>query len=91
MHLIHSFSLKTYHLKCLKSAPGAFSNISHVFIKCGFGFCSEEIVKSKFNSMIGLVDRERVDAALYDDFETAKAREVCSILFCSIDCCTEIY
>lgn len=27
--------------------------------------------------MIGLVDRERVDEALYDDHETAKAREVC--------------
>lgn len=26
--------------------------------------------------MIGLVDRERVDEKLYDDFETAKAREV---------------
>lgn len=26
--------------------------------------------------MIGLVDRERVDEALYDDFESAKAREV---------------
>ena len=39
--------------------------------------CSEEIGKSKFNSMIGLVDRERVDEALYDDHETAKAREVC--------------
>ncbi|GFZ12989.1 topoisomerase 6 subunit B [Actinidia rufa] len=35
----------------------------------------EEIGKSKFNSMIGLIDRERVDEALYDDFETAKARE----------------
>ncbi|KAJ1424422.1 Ribosomal protein S13-like, H2TH [Sesbania bispinosa] len=35
----------------------------------------EEIIKSKFNSMIGLVDRERVDAALYDDYETQKARE----------------
>ncbi|KAJ4724172.1 DNA topoisomerase 6 subunit B [Melia azedarach] len=35
----------------------------------------EEIGKSKFNSMIGLVDRERVDAELYDDFETQKARE----------------
>ncbi|KAK8520560.1 hypothetical protein V6N12_004495 [Hibiscus sabdariffa] len=35
----------------------------------------EEIVKSKFNSMIGLVDRERIDEALYDDYETAKARE----------------
>ncbi|MBA0874422.1 hypothetical protein Goshw_016497 [Gossypium schwendimanii] len=35
----------------------------------------EEIVKSKFNSMIGLVDRERVDEALYDDYETTKARE----------------
>lgn len=37
---------------------------------------SEEITKSKFNTMIGLVDRERVDEELYDDFETAKAREV---------------
>ncbi|KAH7543593.1 hypothetical protein FEM48_Zijuj02G0200300 [Ziziphus jujuba var. spinosa] len=35
----------------------------------------EEIGKSKFNSMIGLVDRERVDEKLYDDYETAKARE----------------
>ncbi|GLU24169.1 hypothetical protein SLE2022_401250 [Rubroshorea leprosula] len=35
----------------------------------------EEIGRSKFNSMIGLVDRERVDAELYDDYETAKARE----------------
>jgi len=36
----------------------------------------EEIMKSKFNTMIGLVDRERVDEALYDDFESEKAREV---------------
>lgn len=43
----------------------------------GLGCCSEEIGKSKFNSMIGLVDRERVDAELYDDYETDKAREVC--------------
>ncbi|EFH61663.1 hypothetical protein ARALYDRAFT_318827 [Arabidopsis lyrata subsp. lyrata] len=35
----------------------------------------EEIVKSKFNSMIGLIDRERVDTQLYDDYETEKARE----------------
>ncbi|KAF9597877.1 hypothetical protein IFM89_021962 [Coptis chinensis] len=35
----------------------------------------EEIGKIKFNSMIGLVDRERVDEALYDDFESVKARE----------------
>ncbi|XAR69882.1 DNA topoisomerase (ATP-hydrolyzing) [Bertholletia excelsa] len=35
----------------------------------------EEIGKSKFNSMIGLVDHERVDEELYDDYETAKARE----------------
>lgn len=28
--------------------------------------------------MIGLADHERIDAELYDDFETAKAREVCS-------------
>ncbi|PON51672.1 DNA topoisomerase VI, subunit B [Trema orientale] len=35
----------------------------------------EEIGKSKFNSMIGLVDRERIDEELYDDYETAKARE----------------
>ncbi|XP_016556219.2 DNA topoisomerase 6 subunit B isoform X2 [Capsicum annuum] len=35
----------------------------------------EEIGRSKFNSMIGLSDHERRDEALYDDFETAKARE----------------
>ncbi|KAI3449912.1 hypothetical protein Pfo_006577 [Paulownia fortunei] len=35
----------------------------------------EEIGRSKFNSMIGLADHERVDEELYDDFETAKARE----------------
>ncbi|KAL9256414.1 DNA topoisomerase 6 subunit B-like protein [Drosera capensis] len=35
----------------------------------------EEIVKNKFNSMSGLIDRERVDEALYDDYETEKARE----------------
>ncbi|KAI4383681.1 hypothetical protein MLD38_009489 [Melastoma candidum] len=35
----------------------------------------EEIGKTKFNSMIGLVDRERVDEELYDDYESAKARE----------------
>ena len=31
--------------------------------------------------MIGLVDRERIDEELYDDFETAKAREVCMFLW----------
>lgn len=31
--------------------------------------------------MIGLVDRERVDEELYDDYETAKAREVCEPYF----------
>lgn len=41
-----------------------------------FSFESEEIGKSKFNSMIGLIDRERVDTQLYDDYETDKAREV---------------
>ncbi|KAM0009757.1 putative DNA topoisomerase (ATP-hydrolyzing) [Helianthus debilis subsp. tardiflorus] len=35
----------------------------------------EEINKSKFSSMIGLIDRERIDEALYGDFETDKARE----------------
>ncbi|KAH9618145.1 hypothetical protein KSS87_008498 [Heliosperma pusillum] len=35
----------------------------------------EEIGKTKFNSMIGLIDRERVDQALYDDFESSKARQ----------------
>lgn len=30
--------------------------------------------------MIGLVDRERVDEELYDDYETAKAREVGMLL-----------
>lgn len=31
--------------------------------------------------MIGLANHERVDEELYDDFETAKAREVHFILF----------
>ncbi|XP_019164113.1 PREDICTED: DNA topoisomerase 6 subunit B isoform X1 [Ipomoea nil] len=35
----------------------------------------EEIGRTKFNSLIGLAERDRVDEALYDDFETAKARE----------------
>lgn len=43
---------------------------------------SEEIGRSKFNSMIGLAHHERVDEALYDDFETAKAREV-RLFICS--------
>lgn len=30
--------------------------------------------------MIGLADRERVDEELYDDFETTKAREVCTLV-----------
>jgi len=30
MHLMHNFLLKTYYLKCLKSAPGALVNISHM-------------------------------------------------------------
>lgn len=30
--------------------------------------------------MIGLVDRERVDTKLYDDYETEKAREVSVLL-----------
>ncbi|XP_015160338.1 DNA topoisomerase 6 subunit B-like isoform X1 [Solanum tuberosum] len=38
-------------------------------------FNREEIGRSKFNPMIGLGDHERRDEALYDDFETAKARE----------------
>lgn len=40
---------------------------------------SEEIGKTKYNSMIGLSHHERVDEALYDDFETAKAREVSAL------------
>ncbi|KAK1259723.1 DNA topoisomerase 6 subunit B [Acorus gramineus] len=35
----------------------------------------EEISRNKFNTMIGLIDRERVDEALYDDFESSKNRE----------------
>lgn len=31
--------------------------------------------------MIGLIDRERVDEELYDDFESAKAREVFLLCF----------
>lgn len=33
--------------------------------------------------MIGLVDRERVDEELYDDYETVKAREVC-LFYCKV-------
>lgn len=51
-----------------------------------YSICSEEIDKTKFNSMIGLDHRERVDEALYGDYESAKAREVrllqCSCIFC---------
>lgn len=56
---------------------------------------SEEIGKSAYNSMIGLADRERVDEELYDDFETAKAREVCTSslrvpnLFSSVGICLQ--
>lgn len=32
--------------------------------------------------MIGLVDRERVDEELYDDYESSKAREVRMPLVC---------
>ncbi|XP_020574924.1 DNA topoisomerase 6 subunit B [Phalaenopsis equestris] len=35
----------------------------------------EEINKLEFNTMIGLVNRDRVDEELYDDFESAKVRE----------------
>lgn len=41
----------------------------------------EEISRSAFNAMIGLVDRERIDAALYDDFESEKAKEVIDQIF----------
>lgn len=59
-----------------------FSGDACMYVFCFFlklfDCCREEIVKSKFNSMIGLTDRERVDEALYDDYEPAKAREVYS-------------
>ncbi|CAD6225524.1 unnamed protein product [Miscanthus lutarioriparius] len=35
----------------------------------------EEITRTKFNTMIGLEDRQRFDEALYDDFESEKDRE----------------
>ncbi|CAH9082948.1 unnamed protein product [Cuscuta epithymum] len=35
----------------------------------------EEVGRSKFNTLIGLADHQRVDAELYDDYETEKARE----------------
>ncbi|XP_031261680.1 DNA topoisomerase 6 subunit B [Pistacia vera] len=35
----------------------------------------EEIGKIQFYAMIGLCDHERVDEALYEDYETAKSRE----------------
>ncbi|WMV37571.1 hypothetical protein MTR67_030956, partial [Solanum verrucosum] len=36
----------------------------------------EEIVRNKFNSMIGLADHECRDEALYEDFATAKSKNV---------------
>lgn len=35
----------------------------------------EEISQSKLNTLMGVQDRERIDAELYGDFESAKARE----------------
>ena len=56
------------------------------FLFCSMGQCPitlfcyilvrEEITRTKFNTMIGLVERQRVDEALYDDFESEKDREV---------------
>lgn len=34
--------------------------------------------------MIGLIDRERVDTQLYDDYETEKAREVHESVFIAL-------
>lgn len=52
--------------------------ISNFFFlkKICIDYHSEEIGRNKFNSMIGLANHERVDEELYDDFESAKAREV---------------
>ncbi|WMV37523.1 hypothetical protein MTR67_030908 [Solanum verrucosum] len=47
----------------------------HTLLQFSFSTNFEEIGRSKFNPMIGLGDHERRDEALYDDFETAKARE----------------
>lgn len=58
-------------------AVGSLFALDHTFVCL---WCDrEEINKSKFNTMIGLADHERVDEELYDDFESAKAREVCQI------------
>lgn len=50
--------------------------ISIFFFLICIDYHSEEIGRNKFNSMIGLANHERVDEELYDDFESAKAREV---------------
>jgi hypothetical protein len=37
---------------------------------------SEEIERSRFNALVGLVDQDRIDEELYGDFETEKSKEV---------------
>ncbi|KAG9156217.1 hypothetical protein Leryth_021623 [Lithospermum erythrorhizon] len=51
----------------------------------------EEIGKSKYNSMIGVADYERIDEALYDNYETAKDREVCVLTIYFLMLQHEIY
>jgi hypothetical protein len=40
---------------------------------------SEEIERSRFNALVGLVDQDRIDEELYGDFETEKSKEVSSL------------
>lgn len=85
---IRIFTLRSFNMTNLKFCWPVFL-LSLDSLTVLFSFESEEIGKSKFNSMIGLIDRERVDTKLYDDYETDKAREVLQLsLSLSLNCLT---
>ncbi|XP_015161048.1 DNA topoisomerase 6 subunit B-like isoform X1 [Solanum tuberosum] len=63
------------YMKNGKTKTGGMVLKSRLSLKGTGQRTDEEIGRSKFNPMIGLGDHERRDEALYDDFETAKARE----------------
>ncbi|KAK7310402.1 hypothetical protein RJT34_07895 [Clitoria ternatea] len=71
--IIRRKSLYTTVRKLVENSLDSAKSISELLV---VEITIKRIGKSIFNSMIGLVDREHVDAALYDGFETKKAREL---------------
>lgn len=72
LHVCRLFNMLCYRMRGKCDWDGFWFELVFLY--------SEDIEKSKFNSMIGLVDRDRVDQELYDDHETEKAREVCILM-----------